>query len=359
MSYFRKRYHPPGTSPGTLVRHEQARRTPLRILLTDFTGSELSEKRLDSPAECRDYLSRDTVTWVHVQGDAEPDLLHQLGQVFNLHNLALEDVINTGQRPKVDDFGEQLFVVLSRPVMESDGSGFATRQLSLFLGRNFVLSFHAGDSDPFDAVRGQLRERSERIRTRGADFLFYTLIDFTIDEAFPILEQLGEAVEQLEDDILESPSNDSVRRIYDLKRGLTILRRALWPQREVMHRLARDGCSLFSAEDRIYYSDCYDHTIQIVDLLETYRDMVTGLLDVYLSSISYRLNETMRVLTVIATIFIPLTFISGVYGMNFSNPGSPWAMPELRWYFGYPLVLLLMAGVAVGMLSFFRRRGWL
>jgi len=359
MSYFSKRYHSPGTSPGTLIRHGQAERSPPSILLVDFTGSELSEKRLDSPDECRAYLAGDTVTWVHVQGDAEPALLRQLGQVFNLHNLALEDVINTGQRPKVDDYGEQLFVVLSRPVTEEGGDGLSISQLSLFLGRNFVLSFHAGETDPFEAVRGRLRERTERIRARGADFLFYTLIDFAIDEAFPVLEWLGEAVEQLEDEILESPSNDSVRRIYDLKRTLTILRRALWPQREVMHRLARDGCSLFADEDRIYFSDCYDHTIQIVDLLETYRDMVTGLLDVYLSSISYRLNETMRILTVIATIFIPLTFISGVYGMNFVNPESPWAMPELRWYYGYPLVLLSMAGVAAGMLWFFRRRGWL
>ena len=358
MSYFSKRYHPPGTSPGTLVRHEQAERTPLRIQLAEFTGSELNEKRIDSPEECREYLARDTVTWVHVQGDAEPALLRKLGQVFNLHNLALEDVINTGQRPKVDDFGEHMFVVLSRPVMEADGDGLSLKQLSLFLGRNFVLSFHAGAADPFDAVRAQLRVKTERIRARGADYLFYTLIDFAIDEAFPILEWLGDAVEQLEDDILESPSNDSVRRIYDLKRTLTILRRAQWPQREVMHRLARDGSNLFSEEDRIYFSDCYDHTIQIVDLLETYRDMVTGLLDVYLSSISYRLNETMRVLTVIATIFMPLTFIAGVYGMNFASPDSPWAMPELGWYYGYPLVLLAMAGVAAGMLWFFRRRGW-
>jgi len=359
MSYFSKRYHPPGTSPGTLVRHEQAERAPVSILLTDFTHSELSEKRLDHPQECRDYLSGDTVTWVHVQGDAEPALLRELGQVFNLHNLALEDVINTGQRPKVDDYGEQLFVILSRPVMDANGDGLAIKQLSLFLGRNFVLSFHTGATDPFNAVRGKLREKTERIRARGADFLFYTLVDFVVDEAFPILEQLGEVVAELEDEILESPSNDSVRRIYDLKRTLTILRRALWPQREVMHRLARDGSSLFADQDRIYFSDCYDHTIQIVDLLETYRDMVTGLLDVYLSSISYRLNETMRVLTVIATIFIPLTFITGIYGMNFANPESPWAMPELGWYFGYPLVLLSMVGVAVGMLWFFRRRKWL
>ena len=358
MSYFSKLYHPPGTSPGTLVRHGQAERTPLKIRLADFTGSELREKLLDNPDECRDYLAGGSVTWVHVQGDAEPALLRNLGQVFNLHNLALEDVINTGQRPKVDDFGEQMFVVLSRPVREA-GDCLSIRQLSLFLGRNFVLSFHAGATDPFDAVRVQLRKKTESIRARGADFLFYTLIDFAIDEAFPILEWLGEAVEQLEDEILESPSNDSVRRIYDLKRTLAILRRALWPQREVMHRLARDGSNLFSEEDRIYFSDCYDHTIQVVDLLETYRDMVTGLLDVYLSSISYRLNETMRVLTVIATIFMPLTFIAGVYGMNFANPGSPWAMPELGWYYGYPLILLSMAGVAAGMLWYFRRRRWL
>ena len=359
MTYFTKHYHPPGTSPGTLIRHDKVERAPLQILLTDYTDSEYSEQLLTQPEECAAYLERETVTWIHVQGDAEPDTMRALGKVFGLHHLALEDVINTGQRPKVDDYKDQLFVVMAHPVIDAGDAGVRIDQLSLFVGNNYVISFHPGEKDPFDLVRQRLSDHVGRIRSRGADYLVYALIDVVIDEGFPVLEWLGDEVEELEDELLDSPTSNSLRRLHQLKRTLAILRRMLWPQRDVLNSLVRGDSGLIADENMVYYHDCYDHTIQIMDLIETYRDMATGMLDVYLSSISYRLNEIMRMLTMIATIFIPLTFIVGVYGMNFGNERSPWAMPELHWYYGYPLVWLVIVVMVAGMLIYFRRKKWL
>lgn len=358
MTYFTKRYHPPGTSPGTLFQHEKPLQVPLSISLTDYTDSEYVEKILGSPEECRSYMEKDTVTWIHVQGDAEPDIIRQLGKLFGLHHLALEDIVNTGQRPKVENYNDQLFIVITHPVIDTDDTNVEMAQLSLFVGHNFVVSFHPGESDPFQPVRQRLRDHIGRIRGRGADYLLYALIDMAIDEGFPVLEILGDKIEQLEEEMLGSPTSMSVHKLHHLKRSLIILRRTFWPQREVLNNLAHDDTGIISDENRVYYRDSYDHSIQIMDLLETYRDMATGLLDIYLSSVSYRLNEIMRVLTVIATIFIPLTFIVGVYGMNFANADSPWAMPELRWYYGYPLVWLAMGVIVAVMLAFFRRRKW-
>ena len=359
MTYFTKRYHPPGTPPGTLIRRDKMQRTSLKILLTDYTDSEYSEQVLTKPEECAAYLTRETVTWIHVQGDAEPDTMHALGIVFGLHQLALEDVINTGQRPKVEDYKEQLFVVMAHPVIEADDTSIRIDQLSLFIGHNYVISFHPGERDPFSLIRQHLRDHVGRIRGRGADYLLYTLIDMVVDEGFPVLEWFGDEVEQLEQELFDAPTSSSLRRLHQLKRTLLILRRMLWPQREVLGSFVRNENAFISDENQIYYRDCYDHTIQIMDLIETYRDMVTGLLDVYLSNVSSRLNEIMRMLTIIATIFIPLTFIVGVYGMNFGNDRNPWAMPELRWYYGYPLVWLVMIVIVVGMLIYFKRRKWL
>ncbi len=359
MGYFTKRYHPPGTSPGTLQGSGEAGLFPLKLYLTDYTNTEFTEHDLATPEECRGYLDRDSITWIHVQGDAEAQTLRELGALFGLHPLALEDVINSGQRPKADDYAEQLFVVLAHPVTAAESPDVNIAQLSLFVGKRFVVSFHPGKDDPFGPVRRRLREHTGRIRERGADYLLYALIDLVVDEGFPVLEMLGEAIEDLEEEMLDRPGPDALHRLHNLRRTMLVVRRMLWPQREVLNSLVRDPSGIIGDENHVYYRDCYDHTIQIMDLVETYRDMITGLLDVYLSSVSYRLNEIMRILTIIATIFIPLTFIVGVYGMNFVNPDSPWAMPELRWYFGYPLVWLLMLAVFGGMLVYFRRKRWL
>lgn len=358
MGYFNKTYHPPGTAPGTLTERPAEREPrPIRISLVDYTPEEFIEHQLLTAADCRPYLKRESVTWIHVQGDVAAETLRHLGELFELHPLALEDVMNSGQRPKLDSYDEQDFIVVNLP--EFRNGGIATEQISLFFGHKLVVSFCRAAQDPFEPVRRRLRTSTGRFRARGADYLLYTLLDVVIDAGFPMFERFGETIEELEDELLDCPDRETMARIHRLKRELLLLRRSLWPQREVITALLREEQIGITAETHVYLRDCYDHTVQIMDLLETYRDMATSMLDVYLSSIGNRTNDVMRVLTIIATIFIPLTFIAGVYGMNFSHDASPWAMPELRWYYGYPLVLLTMLGVAGGLLFFFRRKKWL
>jgi len=356
MSYFTKRYHPPGTPPGTLTGEEIEEH--IRIHLIDYTPDEFVELELEAPCDCQPYLERDSITWVHVQGVARGETVRELGKMFGLHPLALEDVINTGQRPKADSYDEQLFVVMNLPAV-TEQNEVETEQVSLFLGPNFLISFHRGESEPFAPVMQRLRKHSGKIRGYKADYLLYALLDITIDRGFPVLEYFSEFIEDLEDELLENPGKKTLATIHQLKRELLMLRRMLWPQREVINLLVREEQPHIAATTRPYLRDCYDHTVQILELIEAYREMTASMLDVYLSSISNRLNEVMKVLTVIATIFIPLTFLVGVYGMNFGvHKPSPWAMPELDWYYGYPLLWLLMIGIAAGMVIYFKRKNW-
>jgi len=356
MSYFTKHYHPPGTPPGTLI--TEAAEEEIRIHLIDYTPQEFVELELDNPRDCHPYLERNSITWVHVQGIARADTVRELGNLFGLHPLALEDVVNTGQRPKADSYEEQLFVVVNLPTVNEE-SEVETEQVSLFLGKNFLISFHRGESQPFEPVMHRLRKHSGKIRERQADYLLYALLDVTIDRGFPVLEYYSEYIEDLEEELLDNPNRKTLAKIHHIKRELLLLRRMLWPQREVINNLIREEQPQIEADTRPYLRDCYDHTIQIMDLIEAYREMTASMLDVYLSSISHRLNEVMKVLTVIATIFIPLTFLVGVYGMNFGvHSRSPWAMPELDWYYGYPLLWLLMLGIAIGMIGYFKRKNW-
>lgn len=357
MTYFHKKYHPPGTPPGTLT-SQPGHAAECRIHLTDYTDGEFTDKVLTDIDTCRDYAGRPSTTWIDVQGAFTVDVVRKLGDIFGLHPLAMEDVLNTGQRPKLDRFGEQLFIVMSLPA--SHDGNILMEQVSIFFGENFVLSFHHGRVERFEPVRHRLRNASGRIRSLGEDYLLYCLLDLVIDEAFPVLEDFGDRVERLETSALDSPDRSTVSEIQGLKRELLMMRRMLWPHRDVINSLLRDDTAMISDSTRIYLRDCYDHAVQVIDLIEMYRDITSGILDVYLSAMSNRLNDVMRVLTLIATIFIPLTFITGLYGMNFGNDtNSPWAMPELRWYYGYPLSLLLMILVAVGMLVFFKRKKWL
>lgn len=356
MGFFNKAYHPPGTAPGTLTERPAAAAQPLRIRLTEYAPDLFEERDIATPADCKPYLESPSITWIHVQGDVPADTLRNLGELFELHPLALEDVLNSGQRPKLDIYDEQYFVAMNLP--EFRNGGIATQQISLFFGNNYLISFSNAAVDPFEPVRARLRNTAGRFRERGADYLLYTLLDMVVDAGFPLFERFGETLEDLEAELLDKPDQTTLNRIHTLKRELLLLRRSLWPQREVVNALLRIEPPLLSDETRMYLRDCYDHSVQIMDLLETYRDMATSMLDVYLSSISNRTNEIMRVLTLIATIFIPLTFIVGVYGMNFSHATSPWAMPELHWYYGYPLVWLVMLAVTAGLLYYFRRNKW-
>lgn len=357
MAYFSKHYHNPGTAPGTLVGKVDGGR-PVNIHVLDYTGDEVEEVSLANAADCREYLARDSKTWVQVNGQADPATLRNLGDLFDLHDLALEDVLNTGQRPKIELYDDQLFIIAAMPLY--DGSTLEIVQISLFVGKNYLICLCPLDEDPFEPVRKRMRiPNNRRFTSREIDYLLYALLDLITDSAFPVLEQFGYQLEEMETDLLERPSQQTLSRIHGLKRELLLLRRVLWPQRELLTTLMRTEDQLINADTQVYFRDCHDHSVQIIELLESFREMATSMLDIYLSSISQRTNETMRVLTIIATIFIPLTFVVGVYGMNFEHADSPWAMPELGWYYGYPMVWAVMIATTAGLLWFFRRRGWI
>jgi magnesium transporter len=357
VAFFTKRYHPMGTPPGTLVETPVEETTPPRLRLIDYSSDAITVIEDTDVAHCRSFLDQHSVTWVHVQGTPPVQTMRELGEHFDLHALALEDVLNTGQRPKLETFDDQLFIVMSLPLLTDDM--VEVHQVSLFLGENFLISICAGDFTPFQSIVTRLQDRGSRLRTQNADFLLYSLLDIVIDQGFPVLEDFGLQLEALEESILSSIGHDTPEKIHILKRELILLRRMLWPQREVLNQLLRDDHVLITPNTLIYLRDCYDHTVQVMELLETYRDMTASMLDIYLSSISHRTNEVMRLLTLIATIFIPLTFIVGVYGMNFDPAAGPLSMPELSWRYGYVGVWGLMIALAAGMLWQFRKRKWL
>jgi magnesium transporter len=357
MAFFTKRYHPPGTPPGTLIEARTPDTSPLRIRLIDYSRDTITVLDDIDASECAPYLLRDTMTWVHVQGRPTETALRELGSAFGLHSLALEDVLNTGQRPKIEPFDDQLFIVMSLALLQDDLVD--VQQIAFFLSETFLVSFYEGDFEPFEPVLKRLRDGGSRLRARGVDFLLHSLVDVVIDQGFPVLENFGLQLEELEERLLTAAGRETLEKIHVVKRELIFLRRMLWPQREVVNQLLRGDEGLVREETLVYLRDCYDHTIQIMDLLETYRDMIGSMLDIYLSSVSNRMNEIMRMLTVIATIFIPLTFIVGVYGMNFDRTASAWNMPELGWPYGYLLVWAIMIGIVVAMMALFRRRGWL
>ncbi len=357
MAYFSKDYHNPGTEPGTLVAKSDSGR-PVTFHLMDYTEGHLEEVRLANASDCHDYLIRESRTWIQVNGQADPETLRNLGDLLDLHDLALEDVLNTGQRPKFELYEDQLFIIAAMPFF--DGENLDIVQISLFVGKNYLICLCPLDEDPFEPVRKRMRlANNRRFVTREIDYLLYALLDLVIDSGFPVLEQFGYLLEEMETDLLENPNQRILIQLHGLKRELLVLRRVLWPQRELLNSLMRTEDPLIHGNTQVYFRDCHDHSVQIIELLESFREMTTSMLDIYLSSISQRTNETMRVLTIIATIFIPLTFVVGVYGMNFKNPDSPWAMPELGWYFGYPLVWGAMIAITAGLLWFFRRRGWM
>jgi magnesium transporter len=357
MDYFNKTYHPPGTPPGTLVASTDARMGDVVIRLIDYTEHEVQEIAISHVNECQPFLERESVTWIHLQGHINPQMIEALGGVYKLHPLALEDVLNRGQRPKLDDYDDSLFVSMNIPVLSENA--VETNQVSLFLGDGFVFSFYAGANDPFELLRKRIRKQGSRIRKQKADYLFYGMLDLIVDQGYPVLEKLGDQLEDIEELLLSGNVTEEILTdIHHLRRELLLLRRNLWPQREVINKLLRNENKLIEQDSLIYFSDCYDHTIQIIELIENYREIATNILDVYLSAASHRLSEVMRVLTLIATIFIPLTFVVGVYGMNFNHSTSPWAMPELHWYYGYPLVWLVMIVIVIFMLVYFKRKRW-
>ena len=322
-----------------------------------YSPTELIEQRVQSVAEIKAFQERYPILWVNVDGLADTGVIHEIGKLFGLHPLALEDVVHLHQRAKVEEYGDTTFVT-ARMVQYTDH--LETEQISFFLGRNYVLSFQERPGkDCIDTVRERLRRGLGRPRTGGPDVLLYHLLDAVIDGYFPVLEQYGERLEQLEEEATLIPDNSVVTKIHALKTDLLTVRRAIWPHREMVNVLVRDENSLIKPETRLFLRDCYDHTVQIIDLVETYRELAADVRDLLLTSVSHRLNEVMKVLTIISTIFLPLTFIVGIYGMNFDTSVSPWNMPELRWYYGYPFAYGVMAAVTGFFVWLFHRKGWI
>jgi len=351
MKLMQKRSKKTGLSPGTLIHIGEQRTERVTIALFNYAGSRCDEHVVTDVNELR-LPADETVTWVNVGGVHKVDVLEAFGKHFGLHPLLLEDIANTDQRPKLDDYETYLFLVLKMLTLSERGD-IVVEQVSFVLGRNYVLSFQENGADVFHSVRDRLRGGKGRLRQNGSDYLLYALIDAVVDQYFAVLEMLGERIESLQERVISDPKPDTLKDIHALKRQLLFVRRAVWPLREAMNNLSRSECPFVHDPTKVFFRDVYDHVVQIVDTIETLREMVSASLDIYLSSVSYRLNTVMRVLTVITTIFMPLTFIAGIYGMNFEY------MPELKWPWGYPIALSLMGVVAAVMLIGFRRKKWL
>jgi magnesium transporter len=349
----KKRSRKAGLPPGTLIHIGERKTEEVKITIMNYDESQFQEKEAKTFEECFPYKGSPAVTWINVDGIHQIEPLQKLGECFELHPLTLEDILNTDQRPKVEDFGNYMYIVLKMFSYEDKSNEILIEQVSLVLGPNFVLSFQEDVGDVFDQIRERIRNGKGKIRKMGADYLVYTLLDAIVDNYFIILERIGEQVEFIEERLIINPASDTLNTIHKLKREMLLLRKSVWPLREVISSMERAESALIKASTRIYLRDVYDHNIQIIDTVETLRDMLSGILDIYLTSISNRLNAVMKVLTIIATIFMPLTFLAGIYGMNFKY------MPELEWKWGYPLILLVMFSIGVSMLFYFKRKKWL
>ena len=351
MKLVQKRSKKTGLSPGTLIHIGEKKAETTTIALFNYSSQQCDERVVTTPNELQPPLD-ETVTWVNVGGVHKVDMLEVFGKQFGLHPLLLEDIANTDQRPKLDDYETYLFLVMKMLTMTERGD-ILFEQVSFVLGRNYVLSFQEDETDVFQPVRDRLRGGKGRLRQNGSDYLLYSLVDAVVDQYFSVLETLDEKIELLQERVMADPKPDTLHDIHALKRQLLFVRRAVWPLREAINSLSRSDCPYLREPTTLFFRDVYDHVVQIVDTIETLREMVSASLDIYLSSVSYRLNAVMRILTVITTIFMPLSFIAGIYGMNFEH------MPELQWEWGYPIVLGVMGLVAAGMLIGFRKRKWL
>ena len=345
----RKRTPPPGARPGTLAVHEGA--FPTRIHVVDYAADRVEEREITHVDDLVAYRSRDSVTWVSVAGLGDERTLTRIGEIFSIHPLALADAVNVPQRPKFESYELHHFLIMRMPEMNSDGE-IVCEQVSLAFAPGFVVMFQEDPGDCFDPVRNRIRIGAP-IRQSGADFLAYALLDCLIDHFFPVLETLGDRLELLEDEVMAEPSKPTLHRIQQARRQLLLLHRIAWQQRDAANTFMREERSHFTPAQQIYLRDCYDHAVQVIDTIETYREMTVSLVDVYHSSLSNRMNEVMKILTIMSTLFIPLTFIVGVYGMNFHY------MPELEWHWGYPLVWLVMIATVAGLVRFFHRKGWI
>ncbi|ODS39324.1 MAG: magnesium and cobalt transport protein CorA [Candidatus Altiarchaeales archaeon WOR_SM1_86-2] len=353
VGVIKKRSKKAGLPPGALVHIGKKKTEKVDITVIDYDEKNFQEKKVKTIEECFPFKDKPTVTWINIDGIHDVEIIEKLGKHFGLHPLLLEDILNTDQRPKMEDFGDYIFVVLKMLDYDENKDEIKSEQVSLILGSNYVISFQESVGDVFDPARERIRNGKGRMRKMGADYLIYSLMDAIVDEYFIILEKIGEKIEDMEEELVTNPTPETLHIIHKLKRDMIFLRKSVWPLREVINGMQRAESPLIRESTGIYLRDVHDHTIQVIDTIETYRDMISGMLDIYLSSISNKMNEVMKVLTIIATIFIPLTYIAGIYGMNFRY------MPELEWRWGYFVVLLFMAVIGILMVVYFRRKRWL
>jgi magnesium transporter len=349
----KKRGTKAGLPPGTLVHIGERKVGKVKITIIDYDERHYEEKEAKNIEECFPFKDQPTMTWINIDGIFQPEIIEKIGEHFNIHPLVLEDIMNSGQRPKMEDFIDYIFVTLKMLRSSEEEKETKTEQVSLILGSNCVISFQENEGDVFDPIRQRIRANKGRIRRMGADYLVYALMDAIVDNYFTILEKLGDRIEEFEEELVANPKPEILQAIHRLKREMIFLRKSVWPLREVINRLERWESPLINKTTALYFRDIYDHTIQVIDSVETFRDMLSGMLDIYLSSVSNRMNEVMKVLTIIATIFIPLTLVAGIYGMNFRF------MPELEMSIGYPMVLLSMLFVGLLMVAYFRKKKWL
>ena len=351
--FFQKMKKKPGLAPGTLIHVGEKKVEKVRIRVIDYDEENIEERELEAIDECVPYKDKPTVTWINIDGLHDVNVIEKIGTNFGLHPLVLEDIVHTEQRPKMEDFGNYIFIITKMLSYDEEENRLEAEQFSLILSHNYILTFQERVGDVFEPVRERLRTGKGRLRRSPPDYLAYALIDAVVDHYFLVLEKISEKVEALEEELISEPAPETLQTIHHLKRELIFLRKSVWPLRELIGTLERGESGLIEQATTVFLRDVYDHTIQVIDTVETLRDMVSGMLDVYLSSVSNKMNEVMKVLTIIATIFIPITFIAGIYGMNFEF------MPELKWHWAYPLVWIVIIAVGVSMLFYFKKKKWL
>ncbi|MDO9515602.1 MAG: magnesium/cobalt transporter CorA [Syntrophales bacterium] len=345
--------HKAGLPPGTLVHIGERKAEEVKITIMDYDQTAFQEKEVQTIEECFPFKETPTVTWINIDGLHQVDIIEKIGSHFGIHPLIQEDILHTGQRPKMEDFDTYILVILNMLHYDEEASTIKTEQISIILGPNFVISFQEMEGDVFNPLRERIRTAKGRIRRMGVDYLAYSIIDSVVDHYFILLEKCGEQIELLEEELALNPQPETLQAIHNLKQEIIFLRKSVWPLREVISGLERVESSLIHDNISMYLRDLYDHTIQVIDSVETYQDILSGMIDLYLSSVSNKMNEVMKVLTIFASIFIPLTFMAGVYGMNFEF------MPELKVWWAYPALWGAMITVAVSLLTFFKRKKWL
>ncbi|AKB33113.1 Magnesium and cobalt transport protein CorA [Methanosarcina siciliae C2J] len=343
-----------GLAPGTLVHVGEKKAEKVTIRVWIYNDEELIEKELQTIDECQALKNQPGMKlWINVDGLDRTEVIEKLGSCFEIHPLTLEDILNAGQRPKTEDYDSYIYTVLKMMLLDTEKEEIVIDQVSIIIGPNYILSFQEREGDVFDLLRERLKNPASRLRKSGVDYLAYGLIDAIIDNYFLILEHFGEKIEDLEDELVRDPDPDTLKIIQKYRRDMILLRKSVWPLRELINGLQKVESELITEATQIYLRDIYDHTIQVIDSIEAFRDILASMVDVYLSSVSNRMNDIMKVLTIIATIFIPLTFIAGVYGMNFEY------MPELRWHWGYPVVMLSMMLLGISMFFYFKKKRWI